>query len=79
MKVLMYDKSAKQEKTVRIALQENTRGVSMVAVDEDGDSIPGGEIVSIDHNGTLVIKRSLSKGLGLVVGQRNGGITVTWE
>jgi len=77
MKIGIYDETAlKAEETIQLKLVQHNWSIRLVAVDEDGNRIPGGEIVEIatPHIGAKDrrLKMWLCNNVGDFVIQENG-------
>lgn len=53
MKLEVYNPEAPKEEVLRLALEKDSDGVDLVAVDEDGDRIDGGYILTVQNSGSL--------------------------
>ena len=60
MKVEIFDESSKREKVLRVKLVIKEGRACVVAVDENGNGIPGGNIFYIRPDGTGCVCRDVS-------------------
>lgn len=67
MRVEVYKGKTAEEKVVRLALHTLSceGGVILVAVDKDGNGLPGGKIGRINNRGVLYLYPDISDKIGL--------------
>lgn len=78
MKVLVYDeKRAEPKRVVKLRLIENSDGVKLTVVDDDGVLVNGGTIATIHDNGYILIHSNLDPEIGLRIANSHSGIAIT--
>lgn len=67
MKIEIFGEEEKKEEILRLRLKRGYGGesVTLVAVDEEGDPIMCGNLLTINENGSLTLHCSVSRDLGL--------------
>lgn len=56
MKIEVYIKKEKEEEPVRLAIENDSRGVKVRAVGSNGDWLPGGALLHISEKGVLLYR-----------------------
>jgi hypothetical protein len=72
MKIEVFGASAPEEKRVRLKLVDYgiRCGVTLIAVDASGEEVPAGVLLTITHDGELVLHSSVSNEIGLALTTR---------
>lgn len=63
MRLEIFDDSAKREEVLRVKLVIKAGNACMVAVDEDGNEIPGGDLFFVRPDGTGCVAKNVSNGV----------------
>ena len=64
MKLAIYADTPKVEKTLTLKLEYSMYGISLVVVNEEGDTVPGGIILDITGAGKIILRDDIDPDLG---------------
>ncbi len=67
MRVIVYEKNEVIEPVLRLSLKQSGETVVLEAIDENGVHINGGNLLTIDAKGQLLLPFGVATDLGLVL------------
>ena len=68
MKVEVFNDTPEEEVKLRLALQQELDGVSLIAVNEKGHPLYGGYLLTVQHDGRICLHSDVNETLGLKLG-----------